>query len=387
MNTGEPMDRNPIGVWVGQVLVMTIKEFPQLVRDGPVFAYILFIFTLDIIIAAGQSLELNNAKVVINDGDQSRLSRELVYRFREPYFDVAETDLHPDVALAWLDRGDVTMLVDIPPDFGESLIQADEVADVQIQIDTSIANVGFLAASYASRIAAGLGQEVASSRLAAVGPIPQVNNQRRIRFNPDINEAWFSSISELLAMITVASIFLPSVAMVREKERGTVEQLLVSPLSPFQVMFSKVFAMMIVMLIGTATSMFLVMQPLLNVPMRGSLTLFFALTALYAFASAGIGMLAATFARNTAQLGMLLMLIVFPVILLSGLWVQLEAMPSWLRQMMNLTPLRYFIDIAYGILLRGVDLEIILDSVIKMSAIGGVLFALALLRFRRQFRG
>ena len=84
---------------------------------------------------------------------------------------------------------------------------------------------------------------------------------------------------------------------------------------------------------------------------------------------------------------MLLMLIVFPVILLSGLWVQLEAMPSWLRQMMNLTPLRYFIDIAYGILLRGVDLEIILDSVIKMSAIGGVLFALALLRFRRQFRG
>lgn len=379
------MDR--AGIWFRQVAVMTIKEFPQLVRDRAVFAYILFIFTLDILIAAGQSVELNNAKIIVNDADQSMVSRELTYRFRPPYFSVADTNLHPDTALRWLDRGNATLLVDIPPDFSETLYRGEETATVQMQVDTSIANVGFLAASYGSRIVAGLSEEFAAQRLSGVGSLPRIDNQRRIRFNSDINESWFSTISELLAVITVACIFLPSVAMVREKERGTVEQLLVSPLSPFQVMFSKVLAMMIVMLIGTAFTIFAIMQPLFEVPARGSLGLFFMLTALYAFATAGIGMLAATFARNTGQLAMLLVLIIFPAIMLSGLWVQLESMPPWLRYAIDLTPLRYFIDVAYGILLRGVGLETLWDSVLKMFAIGAVLFGIALWRFRRQFRG
>ena len=300
--------------------------------------------------------------------------------------DVAETNLHPDIALQWLDRGNATLFVDIPPDFSETLYRGDEIATVQMQVDTSIANVGYLAASYASRITAGLSEEFAANRLANIGPVPRIDNQRRVRFNPDINEAWFSMISELLVVITVACIFLPSVAMVREKERGTIEQLLVSPLTPLQVMFAKVLAMMLVMLMGTSVSFFVIMQPF-DVPSRGSLGLFFVLTALYAFATAGIGMLAATFARNTAQLGMLLVLILFPIIMLSGMWVQLESMPMWLRHIMDLTPLRYFIDIAYGILLRGVDLGVIWDSVLKMTAIGAVLFGTALWRFRRQFAG
>lgn len=376
-----------VGVWMRQVAVMTIKEFPQLVRDRAVFAYILYIFTLDILIAAGQSVELNNARIIVNDADQSMVSRELTYRFRRPYFSVADMNLHPDTALRWLDRGNATLLVDIPPGFSETLLRGDEAATVQMQVDTSIANVGFLAASYGSRIVAGLGDELAAQRLSGAGPLPRIDNQRRIRFNSDINEAWFSTISELLAVITVACIFLPSVAMVREKERGTVEQLLVSPLSPFQVMFSKVLAMVIVMLIGTGVTIFAIMQPLYHVPARGSLGLFFGLTALYAFATAGIGMLAATFARNTGQLAMLLVLIIFPTIMLSGLWVQLESMPPWLRFAIDLTPLRYFIDVAYGILLRGAGLETLWDSVLKMFAIGAVLFGIALWRFRRQFRG
>lgn len=387
MMAGSQTVSDRVGVWLRQVAVMTIKEFPQLVRDRAVFAYILFIFTLNILIAAGQSVELNNAKIIVNDADQSMVSRELTYRFRSPYFSVADTNLHPDTALRWLDRGNATLLIDIPPDFSETLYLGEEAATVQMQVDTSIANVGFLAASYGSRIIAGLNGEFAAQRLSSVGSLPQINNQRRIRFNSDINEAWFSTISELLAVITVACIFLPSVAMVREKERGTVEQLLVSPLSPFQVMFSKVLAMIIVMLLGTTFTMFVIMQPLFDVPARGSLGLFFVLTALYAFATAGIGMLAATFARNTGQLAMLLVLIIFPAIMLSGLWVQLESMPPWLRFAIDLTPLRYFVDIAYGILLRGVGLETLWDSVLKMFAIGAVLFGIALWRFRRQFRG
>lgn len=363
---------------------MTGKEFPQLVRDRAVFLYIVYIFTFDIVIAAaGASMELSRAKVVVNDRDRSSVSRELIYRLREPYFEVVDTAMPLSRAGLWLDRGEATIYLDIPPTFSEELLRAERPATLQMLVDTSVANVGYLAASYAGRIAGGIGSEWAAARTA--GPLPRIENQRRIRFNPDIDEEWFSSISELLAMITVACIFLPAVAMVREKERGTVEQLLVSPLTPFQVMFSKVLAMMIVMLAGTAISLFGVMQWLFHVPMRGSLALLFALTALYAFATAGVGMLAATFARTSGQLGMLLLLIVFPTIMLSGLWVQRESMPEWLGRLIDLTPLRYFVDVFYGILLRGVGLEVLWQPVVKMTAIGLALFALALWRFRRQF--
>jgi ABC-2 type transport system permease protein len=370
--------------WFRQVAVMTGKEFPQLVRDRAVFLYIVYIFTFDIVIAAaGASMELSRAKVIVNDRDRSSVSRELIYRLRRPYFDVVDTAMPLSRAGLWLDRGEATVYLDIPPTFSEQLLRAERPATVQMLVDTSVANVGYLAASYTARIAAGIGSEWAAARTA--GPLPRIDNQRRIRFNADINEEWFSSISELLAMITVACIFLPAVAMVREKERGTVEQLLVSPLTPFQVMFSKVLAMMLVMLVGTAISLFGVMQWLFDVPMRGSLTLLFALTALYAFATAGLGMLAATFARTSGQLGMLLLLIVFPTIMLSGLWVQRESMPEWLGRLIDLTPLRYFVDVFYGILLRGVGLEVLWQPVLKMTAIGVALFAFALWRFRRQF--
>ncbi len=379
-----------IALWFRQVSVMILKEFPQLVRDRAVFAYILYIFTLDIIIASGATLELKNAKVIINDGDRSHISRELIYRFRAPYFDVVDVDMHPDAALRSLDHGDATLFLDIPANFNETLQRGQEPAVIQMLVDTSIANLGYLAASYGTQISSELGAEWVGQHLSAagasVGSLPQINNQRRIRFNPDINESWFSSISELLAVITVACIFLPSIAMVREKERGTFEQLMVSPLTPFQIMFSKIVAMMIVMLIGSALSLFVILEFLFDVPLRGSLPLFFALTALYAFATAGLGMLAATFARNSGQLGMLLMLIVFPIIMLSGLWVQPESMPIWLQQIINLTPLRYFIDIAYGILLRGAGIDVLWDSAVKMAGIGVILFTFALWRFQQQFK-
>ena len=381
-----------VGTWLWQVAALTVKEFPQLVRDRAVFAYIIYIFTLDIIIAAGgASMELGGARVIVNDADRSMASRELIYRFRSPYFRLTDSAVHPDEALQLLDRGDATVFLDIPPDFGETLLTGDESAVVQLQIDTSTANVGYLASSYSTRIASSLSDQWSARRLSASGippdRLPKIQNQRRIRFNADINGAWFSCISELLAVITIACIFLPAIALVREKERGTVEQLLVSPLTPFQVMFSKTLAMMVVMLIGTAVSLFAIMQLMFDVPVRGSLALFFSLTALYAFTTAGLGMLAATFARTSGQLGMLLMLIVFPIIMLSGLWVQLESMPEWLRTVIDLTPLRYFIDIAYGILLRGAGLEIFGDSVLKMALIGAALFSMGLWRFRRQFGG
>jgi ABC-2 type transport system permease protein len=377
-------------LWLRQMRVMTAKELRQLARDRVLLVFIVYIFTLDIIIAAGAiQTELRRAGVLVHDADHSTASRELTYRFRPPYFELKREVTDTDAALVLLDRGQARVLLDIPARFEQTLNEAGQPAVVQLMVDTSNANSGFLASNYATRIAADYGREWTRRDLARAGldpdELPAIRNETRIWYNQELDEAWFGTLSELLQMMTVACILLPATALVREKEHGTIEQLLVAPLTPFQVMASKVLAMVVVMLVGTAISLLGIMQPLFGVPMRGSLALFFALTALYAFTNAGLGLMAATFARSSAQVGLLVMLIVMPIIMLSGTHTPLESMPVWLQDVMRISPMRYFIVMSHGILLRGAGLDILWDSVLAMTAIGTVLFILGMWRFRRQF--
>lgn len=377
-------------VWLEQFTVLVIKEFRQLARDKAVFAYIIYIFTLDIVIAAGgPSMELHDAKLVIHDGDRSAASRELIHRLQEPWFDTLGTVDRPEAGLRLLDQGEATLLLDIPPDFGENLLTGEHTANVQVLVDTSQSYTGYLASSYTARITGAFGREWASRYRTSggmpPGRLPAIDNQRRFWFNPTLNDTWFYAVSELLAMLTVACIFLPAVAAVREKERGTLEQLLVSPLSPFQILASKVFAMLVVAVLGAGVSLFLIIYPLFSVPIRGDLGLFFLLTALYAFAASGLGLLAASFARTSGQVGMILLLIVIPAIMLSGIWTRLEGMPEWLNVVVLFSPLRYYVEIGYGILIRGAGLELLWKPVLALLVLGSALFSVALLRFRRQF--
>lgn len=377
-------------VWLRQSTVLTVKELKQLHHDRALFAYIVYIFTLNIFIAAGSaSLELNRAPVAVVDGDRSAASRELAGRFLPPYFRQYGLIDGGRTGLALLDRGDVKLVLDIPPDFQRTLQRDERPAEVQALVDTSQANSGFLAANYADRIVARYGAEWSRRRLGEAGidpgQLPAIEDRVRLRFNPDLREPWFSTLSELLSMMTVACILLPAAAMVREKERGTVEQLLVTPLSPFQIMFAKVLAMGLVMLAGAALALYGIMVPFYGVPIRGSALLFFAVTALYAFTNAGLGLVAATYARNSGQVGMLVLLMVMPIIMLSGTWTPLASMPPWLQGLMTVSPLRHFVDVAYGILLRGAGLGVLWQPIAVMGLLGLVLFGWGMARFRRQF--
>jgi len=210
-------------------------------------------------------------------------------------------------------------------------------------------------------------------------------SDHRVWYNPDQNDAWFESISHLLRQITIFAILLPAAALVREKERGTVEQLLVSPLTPFQIMLPKVVAMTVVIVCATAVALLGIMKPAFGVPIRGSLLLFLTLTALFVFSTAGMGLAAATVAKNQAQVGLMTLLVVAPMMLLSGLVAPMEALPPWTRHLMMLSPLRYFIDIANGILLKGSDVSTLWKPVLEMVVLGGGLFGFGMWRFRRQF--
>ncbi|HEU5323423.1 MAG TPA: ABC transporter permease, partial [Methylomirabilota bacterium] len=327
---------------------------------------------------------------VVHDADRTAASRELIDRFRAPYFAFVGEVADARAGLAMLDRGDALVLVVIPERFEERLQAGREPAPLQVLVDTSNANDGYLAASYSARIAARLGEEWIERRRARAQTggetVPVIEDRQRIRYNPDLREAWFATLGELLSMLTVTCLLLPAAAAVREKERGTIEQLLVAPLDRAQIMLAKVLAMIVVALTGTAVAFFGIMQPLYGVPARGSLALFFALTALYTFTGAGLGLLVSTFTRKTGQVGLVVLLMVMPIVMLSGIRTPWESMPAWLRGVMSFSPLHHYIDVAYGILLRGAGLDVLWDSILAMAGLGAALFALGAWRFRAQFR-
>ena len=390
MNAGVRPGSQRTVIWWHRLAVMTRKEMLQLLRDVPIVAFLVYSFTLAIYITGnGIRSQLHDASLLVYDADHSVSSRELIQRFQAPFFRLYDEVLDSRDALRQLDRGTAIALLEIPARFHEQLVTGEPTA-VQLLVDTTNSPNGLSAASYAARIVARFGQDTASGRVGSSEEsshsLPLILSEHRVWYNPDQNEAWFEAISHLLREITIFALLLPAAALVREKERGTVEQLLVSPLSPFQIMASKVLATTVVILVATAVGLFGIMQPVFGVPIKGSILVFFGLTALFVVATACMGLAAATLARNQGQVGMMTLLVAAPMLMLSGITAPMEAMPVWVRNLMALSPLRYYIEIANGILLKGAGLNILWDSVLAMAALGTALFAFGLWRFRRQFR-
>jgi len=373
---------------VRQVYVLTKKELRQLVRDRVLFVFIVYIFSLHIVISTlGVSDDLRRMPVVLHDADRSTESRDLVQRLRPPYFVVRREVANAREGQRALDQGEARVFVNVPDDFSEKLGRSEEDVSVQVLIDTSKVSLGYLASSYAARIAQGFGSEIAAARLARQGiatPPPRIESRQRTWFNFTLDTRWAASLSSLLTMMTVACVMLPAAAVVREKERGTIEQLLVSPLAPLQIMAAKVAAMVLVTLAGTLLAVHAILMPLFGVPLRGSEPLFFAMVALYALALAGLGLAIATLGRTSAQVGLLVILTVMPMVNLSGTYVPVEGMPQAMRWAVQLSPLHHFGHIAYGIALRGEGFATLWPSAAAIAAVGVVLLAFGLLRFRTQ---
>ena len=379
-----------LGVWWRRLRAMSLKELLQLWRDPVLLFLIVYAFTADIYNAgSGVTLQLNNAAMVFQDHDRSAASRELLGRFQSPHFNQLGEVANERDGLQLLDESAALFVLDIPPQFGQTLARGGST-QLQMQIDASNSVLGFLAYSDATQIVARYGLEAGLARAGlgggqATSGVPMVVNQQRVWFNPNQNDAWFMAISELLNVITVFAILLPAAAMVREKERGTIEQLIVSPLTPFQVMFPKVLAMTLVILVGTTLTLLGVLGPVFGVPFRGSVALFYLVTTLYIFALSGIGLFIATMTRNLAQASMLAILVLAPMMFLSGVWTPPEAMPTLARWGMYVSPLYYYIDAAYGIILKGAGLRLLWDSVLGILVLGSLAGVLGLRRFRRQF--
>jgi ABC-2 type transport system permease protein len=379
-----------VTVWWRRLVVMTRKELLQLLRDIPIVLLLVYSFTAGVYLTGnGVRSQLQNANLLVLDGDRSFSSRELIHKFQAPYFRFEGEVTEPRQGLRALDHGDAMAFLEIPPRFHEQLRTGEPTA-VQLLVDTTSAPQGLSAASYTARIIERFGQENVQPGFGSAREpsrsLPVVVSHHRVWYNPEQDDAWFESVSMLLRQITLFAILLPAAAMVREKERGTVEQLLVSPLTPFQIMLAKLLAMTAVILCATAVALFGVARPAFGVPINGSVALFFSLTILFVFTTACLGLAAATLTRNLAQVGLMALLLIAPMFLLSGIVAPMEALPAWARHVMALSPLRYFIEITHGILFKGSGLSVLWDSVLAMTLLGVALFSFSLWRFRRQFR-
>jgi ABC-2 type transport system permease protein len=307
------------------------------------------------------------------------LSRRITGAFLPPYFKVprsiSERDIEP-----LMNIGELTFAVDIPIDFQRDLLGGREPR-IQVYVDATAMIQAGIGAGYAKQI---ITREVETflSRSEADSPQP-VHLEVRMAFNPNLTSAWFMSVMALINNVTMLAIILAGAAIVREREHGTMDHLLVMPLTPFEIAISKVWSSGLVITIAVGVSLVVVIRGLLGVPIAGSIPLFLAGVVIYVFFATAIGIFLGTVARSMPQLGLLYMLVAIPMNMLSGSNTPLESMPPFLRTVMQASPSTHFVSFAQAILYRGAGYDVVWPQFLAVALIGGLFLGLALLRFRR----
>ncbi|HEX6119619.1 MAG TPA: ABC transporter permease [Dongiaceae bacterium] len=361
------------------ILHLGVKELRSLARDPMMLVLIVYAFTFSVYTAATAMPEtLNRAAIGIVDEDRSPLSARIADAFYPPYFvpPVMITQAEMD---ARMDSGLDTFALDIPPEFQRDLL-AGRTPTIQLNVDATRMSQAFTGSGYIQTIVTNEVQTFAQRYRAAT--TPTVDLAGRVRFNPELNKSWFGAIIQVINQVTMLSIVLTGAALIREREHGTIEHLLVMPVTPFEIMTSKVWAMGLVVLAACAFSLAFVVQGLLAVPIEGSVALFLAGAAINLFATTSMGIFLGTIARSMPQFGLLLMLVLLPLQMLSGGTTPRESMPEVVQFVMLAAPTTHFVMLAQAILYRGAGLAVVWPQFIALAVIGSALFGYALARFR-----
>ena len=359
--------------WLG------LKELRSLLRDYVLLGLVVYSFSLAVMMQArSNSQELHNASLAIVDEDRSELSRRIAHAFTPPLFQppqaIAERDIVP-----LMNKGRYTMVIDIPPNFQRDVLGGRRPA-LQIDVDATAMVQAGLGSGYAQQIIA---TEIADFLSHSEGvPLSTVNLDVRIAFNPNITTAWFTSVMAIINNVTMLAIILSGAAIVREREHGTMDHLLVMPLTPFEIAMSKVWANGLVIAVAVGLSLTLVVRLILGIPIAGSIPLFMVGVVIYLFFATAIGIFLGTVARSMPQLGLLFMLVFLPMNMLSGGNTPLESMPPWLATVMQVSPSTHFVSFAQAILYRGAGLDVVWPEFLAVAGIGGLFFGLAIMRFR-----
>lgn len=354
---------------ISNILHLGIKELRSLWRDPVLMIFIVYAFSLSVYTAATAMIDsLNNAPIAIVDDDRSPLSMRIVDAFYPPYFKPPVMIEQHEVD-ARMDMGVDTFALHIPSNFQRDLLAGHQPA-IQLNIDATRMGQAFTGNSYVQSIVSGeITTFVERHRQVNVTPVDLV---LRAKFNTELNSQWFGAVMQVINNITMLSIILTGAALIREREHGTVEHLLVMPVTPFEIMASKVWSMALVVLVATALSLWLVVQLWLAVPLHGSVGLFLFGTLLHLFATTSLGIFLGTVARSMPQFGLLMVLILLPLQVLSGGTTPRESMPDIIQHIMLLAPNTHFVMLAQSILYRGAGISEVWPQFLSLILLGGV---------------
>ena len=366
---------------------MMIKEFLQVLRN-PKMRGIIFVMPLVQVMVFGYAVttDVRDIPVAVVDFDRSVASRELLSRFSASgYFRFVAHTRDVPTASHLLDKGSVRAILRIDPGF-EADLQAGRTAKLQVIADGTDSNTAGIVLDYTGRIAGAFSGEVLldrTSRLGGGGPLPgRVELVSRAWFNENLESRNFYVPGVIAIIVMLITLMLTSMAVVREKEIGTIEQLLVSPITPAEFILGKTLPFVLIGYIDVAL-ISTVGALVFDVPVRGSLWLLFLATTLFLMSSLGLGLLISTVSQTQQQAMMSAFFIIFPAMLLSGFAFPIENMPEPVQWLTLLNPLRYYMVIIRGIFMKGVGIDILWPQLATLGGLGAVLLSLAVTRFHK----
>jgi ABC-2 type transport system permease protein len=361
------------------VFRLGIKELRGLAADPVLLILIVYVFTFAVYsMASGAKFEVENASIGVVDEDQSELSRRIIGALLPPYFatplEIGANEIDP-----MMNSGKLIFVIEIPPKF-EFDVLAGRQPTTQINIDATAMTQAGNGATYLQNIIMKEALSFAEHR-EGVAAMP-IRLAIRAAFNPNLRSEWFNSIMAVINNITMLAIILTGAALIREREHGTVEHLLVMPVRPAEIMLAKMWANGLVIVAAAILSLWFVVHMWLRVELVGSIPLFVLGTILYQVSVSALGILLATFATSMGQFGLLVTPVLVILNLLSGSTTPMESMPLSLQYIMQLAPTTHFVSFAQAVLYRAAGIDIVWPQLAVLAVITSVFFGVSLTRFR-----
>lgn len=365
--------------WPINVARLSIKEWRCVLRDTSLMAVIIFAFSVAVYTTAvGMKAEVANASIGFIDEDHSLLSARLKDAIRPPYFK-APVDVPADRTVELMDKGDLIFVLIVPPHF-EADVLSGRNPKIQLLVDATAMTQAGLGTQYLNQILVRELMEL--SQHQSVDNILPEQTVVRTLYNPNNESKWFSSVMQIITNVTVLGIILVGAAVIREREHGTIEHLLVMPVRPSEIAMAKILANGGIVVLAVMLSLALVVRGWLHVPLAGSAGLVLGGTALYLFAVSALGVMLATLASSMPQFGLLSAPVYAVLYLLSGAATPIESMPDAVQRLVHLSPTTQFVGFAQSVLYRDAGLEVVWPQLTTIAAAGGLFLWVAMLRFR-----
>lgn len=366
-------------IWLINVLHLCVKELRCVLRDRTMMGAIVVSFTIAIyVVATGANADVTNVSFGIIDHDRSGLSMRIRQAIRPPMFQ-EPVELDAESAEQAMTEGRFLFIMEIPRNL-EADIHGQRPVTIGLAVDATAMAQGQLGVAYITEIV--LRETLADFKVMGLDERLPTRAVVHVMFNPNATISWFTSVMQLINNVTVLSVVLVGAAVMRERERGTIEHLLVMPVRASEIAVAKIVANGLIILLAVAVSVLLMLKVVLQVPIEGSVGLFLLGTGLYLFSLTALGIMLATVTSSMPQFGLLSVPVFVIMYLLSGSATPTENMPMWLQHLMQLSPSTHYVRLAQGVLYRAAGVDIVWPQMLAVSGIGVVFLAIALKRFR-----